>query len=735
MAGEMWPFQGLRVLEVATGIAGPMCGKLLLDAGAEVTVLDLGLAETADVSDSWRAFLRDGKRVLGAGDGSIPELLAGVDVLVTTLTHVEAAAHGLDCPTVLGAHPRLLSACVTPYGQSGEYSGMAGDDRTVSALSGLADCTPGFPDRCERYEDPPVQSRAPLAESAGAFVAALALSGAIYARMSGVDGPRHIEVASLEAAASMPVNEWGPTAYTGVAGGRRPGHMANEPNLYLECADGWIILVGFTQPFWNGLVQLMGNPEWVNLPQFADPTTRGQHYGELRERLQAWALTQNGREFTDAAQALGLPMCTGLELAETVASEHVEAVGSVREIGGLPFPADPLVVDGARRSRPPARAAASEPRTDMGAPTASGSGSPHPAGPLAGVRVLDLTQYLAGPYAGQSLARLGAEVILVESATHHPGRDTGPFGGEPHREASMNFNFCNRGKQSVSINLKTAEGRALLTDLIRSSDVVIENFSKRAAQKLGLTYDLLTDIREDIILGSISAFGRNGPWGDYNALHSGVFLMSGLASVTRDSLDRPRMPGGAVPDTMTGTFLALAVVQALAERTRTGRGAQVEIAMLDVALTCMGGLVPGTATPAAGPPANGGFLASAEPARFIAVSGTPEAVAGVGDVAQSHTRREAVAIARDSGLVAAPVLDLAEVMLDPHLHARRFILADTHPVVGARPVPATAWLYDDVRPAVEHAPLLGAHTDEVLLALTDLDAAGIDGLRSRGALT
>ncbi len=726
---EMWPFRGLRVVEAASGIAAPLCGRLLVDAGAEVIAVDVPTPETSDASDPWRDFLREGKSVGKVED--LPQILDGADLVLTSLTHQAAEQFGLDCPTVLANYPGLAAACVTPFGQTGQHSGLASNDLVLSALSGLADCTPGFPDRCARFDDPPVQSCAPLAEAAGAFVAAVAISAALHARMQGVPGPRHVEVASLEAAISMLVNEWGPTAYSGTVRGRRPGHMDNEPNCYLECADGWINVVGMTPAYWTALTELMGNPEWAAAPEYATPRSRGQHYRSLRERLGEWAKTQNGRKFMEAAQARGLPSCVGLDLSETVASQHVADVGSLRRVGGAVYPADPVVINGAHRARPSAPSA--QPR----ARPSGANGEVGRRGPLVGVRVIDITQFLAGPYAGQTLARLGAEVILVESATHHPGRNVGPFGGEPAYDASMNFNFCNRGKQSVQLNLKTDEGRKLLTELIKSSDVVIENFSRRAAEKLELTYDALKEVREDIILGSISAFGRHGAWGGYTALHSGVFLMSGLAGVTRDDAGRPRMPGSAVPDTLTGTFLALAIVQAIADRARTGRGGQVEVSMLDVALTCMGGLVPEAASGTTGSPnRTATFLRCVEPARFVAVSADDgQALDELATTVATQTRREAMETVQAVGATGAPVLDVSEVMLDPDLHARGFILADTHPVVGPRPVPATAWLYDGVRPEVGHSPRLGADTDEVLGRIVQLDAAELDALRAQGALT
>jgi crotonobetainyl-CoA:carnitine CoA-transferase CaiB-like acyl-CoA transferase len=347
-----------------------------------------------------------------------------------------------------------------------------------------------------------------------------------------------------------------------------------------------------------------------------------------------------------------------------------------------------------------------------------------------------MTQFLAGPFCGQTLSALGADVVVVESATRLVTRSFGPFGGEPTYDASMNFNFCGRGKRSITLNLKTAEGCELLDELIRSSDVLIENFSPRFAEQLGLGFERLQALNPGIVVGSLSAFGRRGPWGRYIGLHSGVMLMSGLAGVTRDEEGRPRFLGAAMPDSLSGTYLALAVVQALAQRERTGEGCQLELSMLEVGLFCMGGLVPDAATddPALRHPAR--FLRTREPERFIAVDADLDGAAweALEREVASLDRPAAMRLLQERGLRAGAVNDLADVFVEPHLTERGFVATDDHPVAGARPAPGVAWIYDGERPHLPHAPLLGADTDAVLRA-AGLDAERIAVLRDVGALT
>ena len=732
----MHPLNGLRVVELTAGTAGQLCGKLLADAGAHVTRIapslwELGeLAGENHLSSDWATFLDLGKQV-PAPESDIPSrpsaihaLLADAELFLTSVGHDLAAGHELDCASVLVRYDGIQAACVTPFGQSGPYSGFAADDLVISALCGLADATPGIPDHCDHADEPPVQSLAPLAEAAGGLAAACAVHAAIIARSHGRAAPRHIEVASLEAAAAMMIFEWGTTAYGGGAQGRRPLHDVPEPNVYLPCKDGHVVIVAFRDDHWRTLVDVIGNPAWASDERFVDMASHQRNRNPLHERLRAWAATQKGRDILEAAQAGGLPCCPSLELHETIASDHVRQISSLREVDDAVFPADPIVVNGRRRRLTDAwEPCAGALNTSRAGDDASVQG----VGPLAGVRVLDLSHIVAGPFCGQLLAQLGADVVLVESATYLVSRSFGPFVGEPWYDASMMFNHVNRGKRSVQIDLTTDGGQELLGGLATSADVVLENFSRDAAERLGITYDRLRGGREDLIMASISGFGRAGPWGDYVALHSGVIMLSGLASVTRDEADVPRIVGAIYPDLLTAAYTATAIQQAILERERTGLGAHVEVSMLDVVLTCMGGLVPSAARGEAFGRHPGRFVPTMEEGGFLALAGASSV--GDEDGVQKSTRADAMRALQARQTQAGSVLNMEEVMSDPHLGARGFIARDNHPIAGSRPVPGTPWLFDGQRPSLPHAPRLGEGTDEVLSELLDLTPLELDALR------
>ena len=733
---SLFPLADARVVDTSTGIAGPLCGKLLADAGASVTKVEFPGKDPArklDPAPHWFDFLNLGKSLVSVdpatqeGREELEELLATSDLYMTSAIH-RTAASGFDCDSVLRRHSDLLAACVTPFGQTGPYVSFAADDFALSALSGLADATPGFPDHQLKENEPPVQSLAPLTEVAGALTAACALFGPLAARLRGDPGPRHVEVAVLEAAVSMMVFEWGTTAYGGGVRGRRPIHDLPEPNCYLPCQDGDVVIVAFRDNHWDALVELMGDPGWASDPVYRNASTRTTNRGRLHDHLRAWTRTRRGRDILEAAQAKGLPCAPWLELSETIASEHVRSLRSLRSVEGRVFPADPVVIDGVRREVPPTLEPVAQNRWAAARPS---SGLP-----LAGVRVVDLTHIVAGPFCGQLLAALGAEVILVESTKYLVSRSFGPFVGKRKHDGSMIFNHVNRGKRSVQIDLTSERGQRVLRDLVKSADVVLENLSRRAVERLHLTYPELAGDRNDLILGSLSGFGRSGPWADFVALHSGVILLSGLASVTRDGTGRPRMAGSVYPDPVAGAYLALAIQQALFAREQTGVGCHIEVSMLDVLLTCMGGLIPGAANGVRLGPHSGRFLRTAEPQGFVAVSPNGPGADPGPDAKVSHqTRQEAMAELQEIGITAAAVLDMAEVMADRHLSERGFVIADNHPVAGEHPVPAVPWLYDSFRSKLQHAPCLGDHTEETLLRVANFTCEEMETLRADGVLS
>ncbi|MCX7889388.1 MAG: CoA transferase [Rhodobacteraceae bacterium] len=207
------------------------------------------------------------------------------------------------------------------------------------------------------------------------------------------------------------------------------------------------------------------------------------------------------------------------------------------------------------------------------------------AAPLEGVKVVELARILAGPWAGQTLADLGAEVIKVESPEGDDTRRWGPpFVGEGADRAAAYFHSCNRGKRSVVADFTTAEGQALVRRLAGDADVVIENFKVGGLRKYGLDYDSLRAVNPRLVYCSITGFGQDGPYAARAGYDFIIQGMSGLMSFTGEPDGQPMKSGVAITDVFTGIYAATAILAALHQRARTGTGQHIDMALLDVAL-------------------------------------------------------------------------------------------------------------------------------------------------------
>lgn len=205
--------------------------------------------------------------------------------------------------------------------------------------------------------------------------------------------------------------------------------------------------------------------------------------------------------------------------------------------------------------------------------------------PLSGLRVIELARILAGPWAGQMLADLGADVIKVESPQGDDTRRWGPPFVEREGDVSASyFHSCNRGKRSIAVDFSTPEGQETVRALVRDADVVIENFKVGGLAKYGLDYESLAALNPRIVWCSITGFGQDGPYAHRPGYDYIIQGMSGLMSVTGDPEGQPQKVGVAVTDIFTGVYSVVAILAALRERDRTGRGQSIDMALLDTAV-------------------------------------------------------------------------------------------------------------------------------------------------------
>lgn len=203
--------------------------------------------------------------------------------------------------------------------------------------------------------------------------------------------------------------------------------------------------------------------------------------------------------------------------------------------------------------------------------------------PLHGLKVIELARVLAGPWAGQTLADLGADVIKVESPAGDDTRQWGPPFVKRDGSASY-FHACNRGKRSIAIDLKTEEGQALMRELVAEADILIENFKVGGLKKYGMDYDSLSKVNPRLIYCSITGFGQDGPYAHRAGYDYIIQGMSGLMSITGAPEGQPQKVGVAVTDIFTGLYGVIGILAALRHRDETGKGQHIDMSLLDTAV-------------------------------------------------------------------------------------------------------------------------------------------------------
>ena len=405
------------------------------------------------------------------------------------------------------------------------------------------------------------------------------------------------------------------------------------------------------------------------------------------------------------------------------------------------------------------------------------------AGPLDGVRVLDLTRILAGPYCTMVLADLGADVIKVEQpVSGDPARGNGPFltagdGKGDGEQYSTYFMSINRGKRSIAIDLAKPEGRELLLRLAERSDVLIENFRPGTMEKLGLDEETLRARNPRLVVCSVSGFGQTGPYAHRPALDIIVQGMGGMLSITGEAGGGPVRPGASIGDITAALFAAIAIQAALLERERSGEGQYIDISMLDCQVAIMEnafmryfslGEVPGrigTRHPSSTPfqafetadghvvvAIMGGsteqwplFCAAIEHVELIdderygtgwdRTEHREELIPIIEAAMRKKTTAEWVEVLSGMGVPVGPVQDIAQVAADPQLAHRGMFVELDHPALG--PVTFTGNPLKLSRTPGEPGrvpPRLGEHTAEVLADVLGMSGAEIDALRAEAAV-
>ncbi|MHB8574776.1 MAG: CaiB/BaiF CoA transferase family protein [Dehalococcoidia bacterium] len=815
-----------RVIEVA-GFGTAMCGQMLADLGADVVVVEPpGGAEMRrrppfyeDVPDpnrslTWWAYNRNKRGItldLEQPDGraSLRRLAAQADFVVEGLPPGRMAALGLGYDDLAAANPRLIGVSTSPFGQNGPKAGYEASDLTIVAASSLLSMT-GDADR------PPLRISVPQAHlHCGAEAAATALIAHYHREQTGRG--QHLDV-SAQQAVTMATQcyilaaPWqDERAYVSrVAGGAKAGPLFLK--LVFPCKDGFVSCTFYfgnvIGVFTNKLMQL------VHKAGFADASLAAKDYRPYATLLMtgqepaselprayaavtAFLMTKTKAELFDLGREHGLLLGPASTIDDIVASpqlaarsfwvevEHPELQRSFLYPG--PFVKASESPLNYRRRAPLLgehnREVSSEWSVVSGDRPATPATTHHSpltthAPALAGVKVLDFTWVMAGPATTRYLADYGATVVKVESATHiETGRTLQPFWqGNPDPERSAFMADNNAGKLGMTLNLGNEQGRAIARRLVAWADVVTESFTPKVMRAWGMDYEALRAINPGIIMLSTSLNGMTGPYAQVAGFGTLGAALAGFTGFVQWPDRAPAGPFSAYTDYVSPKFGVAALLAALDERRRTGKGQHLDQSQAESSIHFLGPAVleytangrkplpAGNSDPVACPhgvyPAAGddrwvaiavetaaqwAALAAtigeplATDKRFATPSGRREHEAALDELIGGWTAQrspdESERTLQAAGVPAAEVVTIAGAFAEPQLQARGHFVEVSHDVLGSSWVESSRTKMSATPASVTAAgPSLGQHTDYVLRELLGMDDEAIIEAVADGAI-
>jgi crotonobetainyl-CoA:carnitine CoA-transferase CaiB-like acyl-CoA transferase len=789
--------EGVRVLELAAEIAGPLCARYLADYGADVFKAELpggDIARTfgpvppggwALVGGAFFQNLNRNKR--GAAlDPATDEGRESIERLArewADLVVLDRTFLGFDVcrpERLVAANPRLVICAVTPYGLTGPKAGMPATDITSLAAGGILWLT-GDTDR-EPVQLPGQQAL----HLSGLLAAGYAMLALLHAEATGQG--QIVDISAQECLVSVleqATVEYGYISNVVKRNGLRHlvAHGMGRPAL----ADG-------TYVFGGNLPEVR---QWETLVNFLGiDSLRGEEFKDLRRRLteadfidaevQKAIAPYTLEQVFEPLQALGVPVTPVNDAAAVRHSPQLAAREFFVDVEHVPGATIDLLGPPVKLSATPGRIVRTAPRLGAGNDAIerlleeaggragqSGTGSRRRS--LEGVRVLDFTWVWSGPACTQLLAAHGAEVIKVESKVRPDlGRVIGPYAGETNLDGAGFFHLYNRGKKSLGLNLKAPESIEIARRLAATSDLVVENFSAGKAAELGLGYDELARENSGLVMMSLPGMGQTGPQKKLLLYGQNVEALSGMMFHTGYPDRGPGKAGVIYFDPVGGYTGAFAALVALRHARRTGQGQYVDLSMIETAASLLSstileytvtGRVPGRYANRSGRFAPQGVYRCFGDERWVAISVTGDAAwrafcraIGRGDLADRYPsledrkrnadsidaaigawtadreREAVVALCRGLGIPSAAVADTRDVFEDPQLVARAFFLRSEEPEAGVQPLFGLSLLSATPGYFDRPSPRLGEHTREILEDYLGYSPAEVDALAARGAV-
>jgi crotonobetainyl-CoA:carnitine CoA-transferase CaiB-like acyl-CoA transferase len=794
VAPDPGPLHGYTVVELSTGIAGAYCTKLLADGGAHVIKIE------TPQGDPLRRWSASGARIEKDSDGALFGYLAGskhsvvaepvadaglVDALLADADAVvwsrgSAVADSFTPAGLRESHPHLVVTSITPFGLAGPWRDRPATEFTLQAWSGgIVGLGRGSADRAPVFVGGQVGDYL-----AGAYASAATLTSRRRQLETGTG--ELLDLSMLEAQI-LGLTYYPVTFFEMLGRPWRDARKLTVPGI-ARAKDGLVDVGCGTAQQWFDLCAMIGHQDWIDEDS---PLSITEMANQKADEIYAWFENENAADIRELATAFRIPnapVANGANITELEQFQHRGSfVANPRD--GFAQPGPPYRIQ-------PATLVAPQPAPRLGEHTEQYR-QPRPATqrpaprlaaeqlPFHGLRVLDLTTFWAGPSCTHFLAMLGADVIHVESTGKPDG--TRLIAGIPVTEdnwweKSPIFSALNTNKKGLTLDLQTSTGRDLLRRFIATSDVIVENFTPRVLDQIGLDFEAVQAIRSDAILLRMPGFGLDGPWRDNPAFAYVIEAASGVSWLTGYPDRNPYEPY-SIGDPNAGIHAANALLLALESRRTTGRGVMIEAAMIDAAIniaaeqvieySAYGALLQraGNRGPAAAPQ---NVYRTVEVDEFgrrdswvaIAVA-DDEQWARLGDAlgrppwaldpelstvdgrrehhdlidehlsAWCETRRgdDIVRCLWDAGVPVAKVMQPHRQTEIPQLQFRGFFETVSHPVNEATPH-STVPVRFSAGPARFHqkpAPLLGQHNHE-LLAEIGLSADEIAELESTGVI-
>lgn len=733
------PLTGLRVLETATGIAGPYGGRLLAMLGATVVKVEpeggdparrqLIDDEPLDGTSPLFVHLNAGKQNAAAVDPAWPHVVIDdrLRADVDPAWPINLSDRG---PT---GGPTVVS--VTAWGVDGPRSGDIADELIVQAESGFL----GF----NRDPDgPPLRLPGwPAQYMAGSLAAVAAMTGPR-------SGAAHVDISWL--AAFLGSTE---LAFADALHCERPRDPvgAHPPSAFpsgaIACADGFVTPGSIRAVDWEMQCLFYGRPDLVENREYSSRQRRVEHIDELWEIIRPWYAERTKREILQ--YALDTPWAVGMVTTPTdaLSDPHLlerevfvpveTADGPTRVLGSVWRGAGLPVADQKVRAQAADQAPGSDPAPSLGLRS------------LDGLRLIEMTVAWAGPYVGNLLSPLGVDVIKLEAQAPFDGwRALRPYdhGMRPGQEdmvddnrwfeASGLFNALNRGKRGCVLSLAVEEGREVFLDMIRSADGIVANFSAHVLPSLGLDWETLSAINPGLVVVRMPAFGVDGPYSGAAGYGSIVEAMGGIGHRQGYDHEGARISNIYYPDPVAGVHAAVAWLGGLHQRDLTGQGMEIDLSHQEATWSLHGdalvladreGRDVGRMANREPMVAASGITGTAD-GRWVAVVG-PEACRAILDRGATLGADELIDAIVSAGGSAVEVLDPWSAPAREPVASLLEVV--DHPVTGPVRHVASPFLIDGARPAsTSPAPLFDQHTDEVIAELTGYDAARIAALRA-----